>query len=102
MRWIPLIYLNDHYCYINNHFFKKLYAGDLSGTLTVVTIGVFVYLMCQLSGVDAFVILRELDKFNAQPLSCTVPRSALEITRPTAMPHQEFVERREPPDDSSL
>ena len=27
----------------------------------------------------------------AQPSSCTVPGSALEITRPTAMPHQEFV-----------
>ena len=104
-RMIPLIYLNGHYCYINDHILKKLRAGDLSGTLTVVTIGVVVYLMCQLSGVDAFVILRELGKFNAptvdpgfglnptyaQSSSCTVPGSALEITRPTAMPHQEFV-----------
>lgn len=97
-------------------FLKNLRAGDLSGTLTVITIGVVVYLMCQLSGVDAFVILRELGKFNAptvgpgfglnptyaQPSSCTVPGSALEITRPTAMPHQEFVgltkeERRQVP-----
>lgn len=104
-RMIPLIYLNGHYCYINDHLLKKLRAGDLSGTLTLVTIGVVVYLMCQLSGVDAFVILRELGKFNAptvdpgfglnptyaQPSSCTVPGSALEITRPTVMPHQEFV-----------
>jgi hypothetical protein len=115
-RMIPLIYLNGHYCYINDHLLKKLRAGDLSGTLTVVTIGVVVYLMCQLSGVDAFVILRELGKFNAptvdpgfglnptyaQPSSRTVPGSALEITRPTAMPHQEFVgltkeERRQVP-----
>ena len=59
-RMIPLIYLNGHYCYINDHLFKKLRAGDF-----VVTIGVVVYLMCQLSGVDAFVILRELGKFNA-------------------------------------
>ena len=104
-RMIPLIYLNGHYCYINDHLLKKLRAGDLSGTLTVVTIGVVVYLMCQLSGVDAFVILRELGKLNAptvdpgfglnptyaQPSSCTIPGSALETTRPTAMPHQEFV-----------
>lgn len=115
-RMIPLIYLNGHYCYINDHLLKKLRAGDLSGTLTVVTIGVVVYLMCQLSGVDAFVILRELGKLNAptvdpgfglnptyaQPSSCTIPGSALEITRPTVMPHQEFVgltkeERRQVP-----
>lgn len=113
-RIIPLIYLNGHYCY--HHLLKKLRAGELSGTLTVVTIGVVVYLMCQLSGVDAFVILRELGKLNAptvgpgfglnstcaQPSSRTVLGSALEITRPTAMPHQEFVgltkeERRQVP-----
>ena len=115
-RMIPLIYLNGHYCYINDHLLRKLRAGDLSGTFTIVTIGVVVYLMCQLSGVDAFVTLRELGKFNAltvdyglglnptyaQPSSCTVPGSALKITRPTAMPHQEFVgltkeERRQVP-----
>lgn len=62
-RIILLIYLNGHYCY--DHLLKKLRAGELSGTLTVVTIGVVVYLMCQLSGVDAFVILRELGKLNA-------------------------------------
>lgn len=104
-RMIPLIYLNGHYCYINDHLLKKLRAGDLSGTLTVVTIGVVAYLMFQLSGVDAFVILRELGKLNAptvgpgfglnptyaQPSSRTVPGSALEITRPTAMPDEEFV-----------
>ena len=115
-RMIPVIYLNGHYCYINDHLLKKLRAGDLYGTLSVVTIGVVIYIMCQLSGVDAFVILRELGKFNAprvdprsglnrtysQPSSRTVPESALEITRPTAMPHQEFVdlpkeERRQVP-----
>ena len=88
----------------------------MSRTLTVVTIGVVVYLMCQLSGVDAFVILRELGTLNAptvdpgfefnptyaQPASRTVPGSALEINRPTAMSHQEFVgltkeERRQVP-----
>jgi len=110
-RMIPLIYLNGHYCYINDHLLKKLRAGDF-----VVTIGVVVYLMCQLSGVNAFVILRKLGKFNppkvdpgfglnstyAQPSSRTVPGSALEITCPTAMPHQDFVgltkqERRQVP-----
>ena len=64
-RMIPLIYLNGHCCYINDHLLKKLRAGDLSGALTVVSIGVVVYLMCQLSGVDEFVILRELGKLNA-------------------------------------
>lgn len=115
-RMIGLIYLNGHYCYINDHLLKKLRAGDLSGTLTVVTLVVVVYIMCQLSGVDAFVILRELGKFNSptvdfgfglnptygQPSSCRVPGSALEIIRPTAMPHEEFVgltkeERRQVP-----
>ena len=44
-RMIPLIYLNGHYCYINDHLLKKLRAGDLSGTLTVVSLGVVVYLI---------------------------------------------------------
>ena len=38
-RMIPLIYLNGHYCYINDHLFNKVKAGDLSVTLTVVGIG---------------------------------------------------------------
>ena len=33
----------------------------------------------------------ELNPTYAQPSSCTIPGSALETTRPTAMPHQEFV-----------
>lgn len=113
---IPLIYLNGHHCYINEYLLKKLRASDLYGTLTVVTIGIVVYIIYRLSDVDAFVIIQELGKLNApmvypesglsltysQPSSRTVPGSALEITRPTAMPHQEFVgltkaERRQVP-----
>ena len=37
-RMIPLIYLNGHYCYINEQLLKKLRTGDLSGTLTLVTL----------------------------------------------------------------
>ena len=73
-------------------------AGALPETLTVVGIGVLVYVICQLSGVDAFAILRQLGRSNAptvaptygQSSSCPIRGSALEITRPTAMPHQEF------------
>jgi hypothetical protein len=57
--------------------------------------------MCQLSGIDAFTILRELGRLNAPTvdprfgLNPTTPSrpgsgSTLQITRPTAMPHQEF------------
>ena len=54
---IPLIYINGHYSYINEQLLKKLRAGDLSANLTLVGIGVVIYVMCQLSGVDAFAIV---------------------------------------------
>lgn len=102
---IPLIYINGHYSYINEQLLKKLRAGDLSANLTVVVIGVVIYIMCQLSGVDAFAIFDQIGKLNAPrvdpgsglnptyapPSSRTVPGSALKITRPSAIPHQEFV-----------
>jgi hypothetical protein len=62
---IPLIYMNGHYSYINEQLLKKLRAGDLSANLTIVAIGVVVYVMCQLSGVDAFAILDQISKWNA-------------------------------------
>lgn len=62
---IPLIYINGHYSYINEKLLKKLRAGDLSTNLTIVAIGVVVYVMCQLSGVDAFGILNQIGKWNA-------------------------------------
>ena len=101
MKMIPLIYINGHYSYINEQLLKKLRAGDLSAGIAVVTIGVIVYVMCQLPGIDAFTILRELGRLNAPTvdprfgLDPTTPSrpgsgSTLQITRPTAMPHQEF------------
>ena len=62
---IPLIYINGHYSYINEQLLKKLRAGDLSANLTIVAIGVVIYVMCQLSGVDAFAILDLIGRWNA-------------------------------------
>lgn len=56
-RMIPLIYINGHYSYINEQLLKKLRAGDLAANLTVIAIGVVVYIMFQLSGVEAFQII---------------------------------------------
>jgi hypothetical protein len=56
-RMIPLIYINGHYSYINEQLLKKLRAGDLAGNITVIAIGVVVFIMFQLSGVDAFQII---------------------------------------------
>jgi hypothetical protein len=97
MKMISLIYINGHYSYINEQLLKKLQAGDLAPNITVVAIGIIVYIMCQLSGVDAFAIFNEMGKLNAPTvdpgfgLNPTYgTRSALGITRPTAMPHSEF------------
>ena len=37
----------------------------MSANLTIVAIGVAIYVMCQLSGVDAFAILDQIGKWNA-------------------------------------
>ena len=58
-RVIPLIYINGHHSYINEKLLKKLRAGSLTSNLTVVVIGVAVYLMFQLLGVDAFGIIAQ-------------------------------------------
>ena len=65
---IPLIYINGHYSYINEQLLKKLRAGDLAANLTVVAIGVFVYVMCQLSGVDGFQIIANWNAPQASPV----------------------------------
>lgn len=62
---ITLIYINGNYSYINEQLFKKLRAGDLSASLTIVAIGVVIYVMCQLSDVDAFAIFDQIGKWNA-------------------------------------
>ena len=64
-KMIPLIYINGHYSYINQQLLKKLRAGDLTANISVVVIGAVIYIMCQVSGVDAFAILRELGRLNA-------------------------------------
>jgi hypothetical protein len=57
--------------------------------------------MCQSLNMDAFTILTELDRLNEPTvdprLNPTTPShpgtgSTLQITRPTAMPHQEFTD----------
>jgi hypothetical protein len=62
MNMISLIYINGHYSYINEQFLKKLRAGDLASNITVVAVGIIIYIMCQLSGVDAFAIFNEMGK----------------------------------------
>ena len=37
----------------------------MSANLTIVAIGVVIYVMCQLSGVDAFAIVDQIGKWNA-------------------------------------
>ena len=54
---IPLIYINGQSLYINEQLLKKLRAGDLSGNLTLIAIGVVVCVMFQLVGVEAFQII---------------------------------------------
>ena len=56
-RMIPLIYISGHYSYINKQLLKKLRAGDLTANITVIVLGVVVYIMCQLSGINAFQVI---------------------------------------------
>lgn len=83
-KMIPLIYINSHQSYINEEFLKKLRAGDLPENLTLIAIGTVVYIMCQLAGVDAFVILQQIGKLNAPTASPgfapTANYSSTEIT----------------------
>jgi hypothetical protein len=72
MNMIPLIYINGHYSYINEQLLKKLRAGDLASNITVVAVGIIVYIMCQLLGVDAFAILEQIGSANA-PTTSTSP-----------------------------
>ena len=62
---IPLIYINGHYSYINEQVLKKLRSGDLASNLGAVAIGIIVYIMFQLGGVDTFAILSEFGRLNA-------------------------------------
>jgi hypothetical protein len=75
-RMIPLIYINGHYSYINEQLLKKLRAGDLTSNLTVVVIGVAVYLMFQLSGVDAFGIIAQWNAPQPSPTFGPGPSSS--------------------------
>ena len=89
-RMIPLIYINGHYSYINEQLLKKLRAGDLAANIGVIAIGVVVYIMSQLSGVDAFQIIAN---WNApQPSSTFGPSPSSSSTQLSVIPTkaQEF------------
>jgi hypothetical protein len=102
MNMIPLIYINGHYSYINEQLLKKLRGGDLASSITVVAIGIIVYIMCQLSGVDAFAIFNEMSQWNAPTVDSgfgvhpddgnkiSRPQTVLQMERPSAMPHQDY------------
>jgi hypothetical protein len=101
-KMIPLLYLGGHNYYINEHVLKKLRAGDLSGTLTLITIGLAVYLMVHFSNVDPFVILRELGNFNAPttvegfnyPYNLKSSKPGFMVAKvhpPAAMPNEKFL-----------
>jgi hypothetical protein len=102
MNMIPLIYINGHYSYINEQLLKKLRAGDLASNITVVAVGIIVYIMCQLSGVDAFAIFNEMGKWNAPTVDTgfglnpddvskvSRPQTVLQMERPSAMPQQYY------------
>ena len=98
-KMIPLIYINGHYSYINEQLLKKLRAGDLAANITVVAIGVVVYVMCNLSGVDAFTILQQIGKWNAptvdhgfglNPYKTSSSQTDLQMEKPSAMPQQNY------------
>ena len=73
---IPLIYINGHYSYINEQLLKKLRAGDLASNITVIAIGVVVYIVFQLSGVDAFQILQSWNAPQPSPTFRPGPSSS--------------------------
>jgi len=63
-----LVYLNDPRLSSYKKVLKivnKLRAGDLSGNLGLIAIGVVVFIMCQLPSVDAFTIFDQIGKWNA-------------------------------------
>ena len=51
---VPLIYINGHYSYINDELLKKLRAGDLRSNVVAIFVGVLVFAMFKILGVDAF------------------------------------------------
>lgn len=100
-KMIPLIYINGHYSYINQQLLKKLRAGNLTATISVVVIGVVVSVMCQLSNVDGFAILQQICKWNAPTVdpyfafnpydvSKSSPQTGLQMQKPYAMPQQDY------------
>lgn len=102
---IPLVYLNNYSGYISNHILNKIRGGDYVRTLhvnlDVIDISIMVDIIYQLLGVDAFVVLQKIAKYN---VSTVDPRSVLnlkidsrtvlvlKIHRVSAIPHQLFVD----------
>ena len=69
-KMIPVLYMDrcHGYVYINQKLLKTLRShggADVSSSLTLITIGGVVFIICQLSGVDGFAILQQIGKLNA-------------------------------------
>lgn len=95
------------YGYINQKLLKTLPTSggaDVHSSLTLIAISGIVFIICQLSGVNAFAFFTQIGKWNAPTVDLgyglkptyfknthSRPGSTWAITRPTAMPHQEFV-----------
>ncbi len=85
---IPLIYINGHHAYINEQLLKRIRSGDLAANLAVVAIGVVVYIMFQLQGIDAFGIIASWNAPQAGPSFGAAPSSTeIALVSPRA---QEF------------
>lgn len=106
-KMIPLLYVDrcDGYGYINQKLLKTLRSrggADVSSSLTLIAIGEVVFIICQLSGVDAFAFFTQIGKWNAPTVdpgfglnpydvSKTYrPQTGLEMHKPSVMPQQNY------------
>ena len=103
-KMIPVVYMDRcaGYGYINQKLLKKLRGGNLSPTLTLIAIGGVVYIIYQVSGVDAFAILQQISKWNAPTpdpgfglnpdyvsQTSRFPTN-LQMEKPSAMPQEKY------------
>lgn len=106
-KMIPVLYMDrcHGYGYINQKLLKTLRSrggADVSSSLTLIAIGGVVFIICQLSGVDGFAILQQIDKWNAPTVDpgfglnpydvskTSRPQTGLEMQKPSAMPQQNY------------
>lgn len=77
---ISLTYIHGYYSYINEQRLKKLRSGNLSGNLAIIALSILVYVMFELSGVDAFPIIMHWNAPTSNPgLSPSTSHSSTEI-----------------------